>query len=194
MEISKENKMIAKQVLSVFGGKPQVNVYRHDHEKIDVDIIACQDRPCDGVTSFGTIRLSDFAIFQNGKEFPTRIELIAACASYNSMFPNIMASVAFCIIRSKMFVQPGSVLPNYVKEYYPESPLPHVLLTTPLQNLWDGDLKTTDLGSKKVSWLMMVPISEGEFQYLQKNGSDGLESLFEENQIDIFDLDRESVV
>ncbi|WP_376749287.1 suppressor of fused domain protein [Anaerospora hongkongensis] len=40
---------------------------------------------------------------------------------------------------------------------------------------------------------MAVPISDKEFEYAIEHGTDALENLFEEVQIDIFDLKRKSV-
>lgn len=67
----------------------------------------------------------------------------------------------------------------------------HILLTTPF--LWEN-LINIETDQKVVTWLSLVPISEAELEYLDDNGSDALESLFEENSIDIFDIYRESVL
>lgn len=45
-----------------------------------------------------------------------------------------------------------------------------------------------------VTWLMMVPISNKEFDFLKMNGAEELEILFEKNDINLFDLNRKSVV
>ena len=68
----------------------------------------------------------------------------------------------------------------------------HLFFTSP--SLWQDNLETLDLETKKVAWLMAVPISEAERQYKEANGADALEDLFEEHQVDILDLTRKSVV
>jgi hypothetical protein len=45
-----------------------------------------------------------------------------------------------------------------------------------------------------IAWLMIIPISGSEFDYLAKNGSDALEELFTANDIDVFNLNRKSVI
>ena len=45
-----------------------------------------------------------------------------------------------------------------------------------------------------VAWLQAVPISDPERDLAEREGSDSLEDLFERQQIDVFDLDRPSVV
>jgi len=190
--ISNENKSVAKYLATAFGGKPQVQEYLHDTEPISVDILWCSGRPCEGVTSYGTIGLSDTAMSWGEGEFPTRIELVGACASKKNLFPNILASAAFCVMRTERLCYPGAVMPGYVRTYYRKSPLPHLYFTAPF--LWAEKLKELDLGTKKVNWLLAVPISEEEYRYLDQKGDEALEDLFEHRQIDIFDLNRPSVV
>jgi hypothetical protein len=55
-------------------------------------------------------------------------------------------------------------------------------------------LEPLKLENKTVNWLLCVPISEIELQYKNKNGFDELENLFEKNGVDVFDLDRKSVI
>ena len=78
-----------------------------------------------------------------------------------------------------------------VGSYFKEGALKHVLFVSPF--LWDG-LQAVDLQEKKVSFLQVVPISEPEMRFVEKNGPDALEDRFEKEQIDVFHLERASVV
>lgn len=191
MSVTVENKAVATHALQAFGGTPRVRRYHHDTEALTVDVLRCNDRPWEGVTSYSTIGLSDHPMLKDGEEFPTRLELAGACATVKHLFPNILASAAFCIIRTAKLYYPGSVLLGYVREYYPSTSVPHLYLTAPF--LWETSLTTLDCGTKKVSWLLAVPISDAEYTYLNMHGDDALEDLFEKHQIDIFDLARPSV-
>lgn len=190
--VSGDNKALARYALKAFGGSPHVQAYYHDTEALSVDILKCEDRPCKGVTSYSTIGLSDTPMFKDGEEFSVRLELSAACSSVNTQFANVIASAAFCIVRSKRLYHPGATLQGYVREYFASSSVPHLYLTAPF--LWESELKMLSLESKKVCWLLAMPISESESQYLGVYGDDALESLFEEHQVDIYDLNRSSVV
>jgi hypothetical protein len=192
MSVSVENKAVAKHVLKAFGGTPRVQAYHHDTENLGVDILRCDDRPCSGVTSYSTIGLSDHVLLKDGKEFPVRLEIAGACAPAYHFFANIMASAAFCIMRTRRLYYPGSVMPDYVREYYPSTTVPHLYFTAPF--LWEDSLKTLDCGTKKVSWLLAAPISDAECRYLQEHGDEALEDLLEKHQVDIFSLTRPSVV
>ena len=67
----------------------------------------------------------------------------------------------------------------------------HILFIPPF--LWEDKLTTLSFNDKKIAWLLVIPISEKELEYAKKHGTDALENLFEEYQIDIFDLKRKSV-
>ena len=60
--------------------------------------------------------------------------------------------------------------------------------------LWDETLRTLTLRDKRVAWLLAVPISDAELRYDERKGPDALESLFENQHIDVFDISRPSVV
>jgi antitoxin YqcF len=190
--VSPENKALAKYVVKAFGGTPHVTEYEHDTADLSIGILWCQDRPVDGVTSYSTIRLSDYPMTWGKGEFPTRIELASACASKYNLFPNILASAAFCIIRTQRPCYPGAVMPDYVREYYASTAVPHLYFTAPF--LWEDALRPLNLQTKTVNWLLAMGISESEYSYLKEHGDNSLEDRFEERQIDIFDLSRPSAV
>ncbi|GII82082.1 hypothetical protein Ssi03_00720 [Sphaerisporangium siamense] len=60
--------------------------------------------------------------------------------------------------------------------------------------LWDDPFEAMELDDKKVAWLLAVPISDAELQYALDRGVPELESILEANSIDMFDLNRSSVL
>lgn len=191
MGISSENKMIAKSALLAFGGKPSVSKYWDDTNVSNIDMLSTVNRPYDGVTSFSTIGLSDHSIDYSVDGKPLRLEIVGACASEFEHFPNILATCAFCVINTKYSISPRKVFRDIVKMYYPSSEMKHVLFVSPF--LWE-DLKTLDFPDKKVAWLLAVPISENEYLFAQEKGTEALEDLFEQKEIDIFDIERKSIL
>ncbi len=188
--VSTENKLLARHVAGIFGGKPEVREYLHDTDPISVDILWCADRPHQGIASYSTIGLSDVPIPWGDKEFPVRLELAGACASSVDVFPNILSSAAFRMMRSGGVYHPGAAIEGYVSLYVPSTTVPHLYFTAPF--LWE-ELKTFDAGAKKVTWLLAVPIADSERAYLRQHGDQALEQLFAQHQIDLFDLHRPSV-
>ena len=191
MSVSNENKIIAKAAFDAFGGKPSVTKYWDDKNESSIDILSCGDRPYNGVTSYSTIGLSSYSIGYTTDSTPLRVEIVGACASGYDCFRNILASCAFNIINTKFKCYPGAIFENVVEFYMHDSLMRHILFVSPF--LWEDRLKTLNFEDKKVAWLLAVPISEEEFKYAKDKGTDALEELFEEEQIDIFNLNRKSV-
>jgi antitoxin YqcF len=102
-----------------------------------------------------------------------------------------LAAAAFSTMRTGKVCHPSSVMPGYVREYFRSTTVPHLYFTAPF--LWEASLRTLDCGTKKVAWLLAIPISDGELGYLERHGDEELEVLFEKKQIDVYDLNRSSV-
>jgi hypothetical protein len=191
--VSDDDKKIAKKVFSAFGGeRPTVRNYFNDSRDISVDIISVAGTPDVDISSYGTIGLSDYPMFWDGKEFPTRLELCGAALSSFSVFPNIIAEAAFTIIRSREVWRPGSFIRDLVVNYEPNFGLRSLYITSPF--FWDRDLHELILSNKVVNWLMCFPISAAELGYLEKYGIDQFESMLEEAGADVFDTSRDSCV
>jgi hypothetical protein len=190
--ISPENKLVARYVAAAFGGSPRVDEYLNASETLAVGILYSRDRPGQGVTAYSTIKLSDHPMPWGEGEYPTRLELAGLCMNTADFFPNVLASASFRIMQSEAVYYPGTVLTDieYPRGVSPK--LPHLYLTAPFP--WEHELKTLDCGSKKVSWLLAMPISESEYSYVKEHGDQALEDLLEERRADFANPDRPSVV
>jgi antitoxin YqcF len=190
MAVSVENKALAVYLRSIFGGRPSVSKFWDANNRSSVDILTVRDSPHAGVSSYGTLGLSDFSIGLSSGEVCLGVELLLALRNEYQDAANILSTGAFAVINSKLKAKPGTVFPRVVELYAPQIEMKHVFLVPPF--LWN--LQTQEFSTKKVAWLLAVPISEKERNFVAENGSDALESLFEKRQIDIFDLDRKSIV
>jgi antitoxin YqcF len=191
MTISVENKIIAKSALNAFGGKPKVLKYWDENNVSNIDVLSAVNRPYEGITSYATIGLSDHSIEYIVDGSLLRVELVGVSANEYEHYPNVLATCAFCVINSSFPIFHGEVFRDLITMYYPESEMRHILFVSPF--LWD-DLKTLEFQDKKVAWLLAVPISEKEYRFAQKKGIDSLEQLFEQKDINIFDLERKSIL
>ena len=97
-------------------------------------------------------------------------------------------------MRGEYSISPGAVYPNIIRNYYPNAKVNHIFFTQPF--LWE--LESFDFDEEYVTRLQAIPITEAEFQFLEKHGAElgpqKLEELFEEHQIDVYDFMRPSVV
>lgn len=190
--MNKNNKVIATKLLETIGGNPKVIEYYDKNNISKTEIFISENRPYEGITSYGTIGLHNYDIdlvLPDNKKL--RVEFVGACDSQYEKFPNMLSSCAFNIINSNYSCNPGTVYPNIVKEYYWNFSMEHIMLVSPF--LWEN-LSGIELDNKFVTWLMLLPISEKEFQFLKDNGSNALEDLFTKNQIDVYNIERKSIL
>lgn len=186
--ISEDNKAIAQAVMHAFGGNPQITRFWDEPKIQSVDVLECIDRPEVGVSSFATIGLSDYPnrAEPGGKDI--RVELLGACACETSGFDHVLSMAAFCVINTRRFCGPGVIFPNAIAMYDLSRTMKHLMFVRPF--LWDDSLTMMELETKRVTWLLSVPISEAEYAFAKQHGSAALEEKFELQHIDIFDLHR----
>ncbi|TMR89305.1 suppressor of fused domain protein [Nonomuraea basaltis] len=127
-----------------------------------------------------------------GEEYPLRIELLGACKSRFESFANALAASAIRIISTRKFCAPGVIFPNILTTPGESGDMKHFLFLSPF--LWDDPFEAMELDDKKVAWLRAVPISDAELQCALDKGVSELEGILEANSIDIFDLNRSSVL
>ena len=193
MSVTSQQKDLANHTASAMRvEKPPISRYWDESEKNSVYVLEAVDRPQRGVTSYATIGLSDHPLMFKGKEFATRVEFVGACSSSFSGFANILSTAAFCVINSGWFCAPGIIFPDVVSMYKYSNTLSDIYFAHPF--LWDDRLRSTLIGDRQVAWLLVVPVSKEETAFAQAYGPGRLEALFEEKNIDIYDLNRASVV
>ena len=146
----------------------------------------------DGVTSYATVGLSDSPLIFKGEEFGTRVEIVGACGASFSGFDNVLSTLSFCVINSKWFCAPGMIFPDVISMYNLSSTMSDIYFTSPF--LWDERLKSHRIGDVDVAWLLAIPISKEESKFAKEFGPHKLEEIFAEKNIDIYDLNRMSVV
>lgn len=172
--------------------QPKVMSYLDESENYKVDLYIGNDRPDIGIVTYSTIGLSEYSIDlidQRNREI--RVEFIGVCNSEIPQFPNIIASCAFNIMKDHYSCRPGMVNPNIIEEYYSGLEMKHIYYTIPY--LWN-DLQGLEMDDHIVNWLLAMPISDNEWTYLQENGIDRFEDLLEQNDVDIFDINRKSIL
>jgi len=115
-------------------------------------------------------------------------------AQEDAEFENVISTCAFNLIKDGMPIFPGRIFPRVVELYDGLSDtLQHIMFVTPFA--WaDHNPQTRMFADRNVTFLQALPISQAEMDYAAENGPDQLEELFEEGQIDVYDIDRDSVV
>lgn len=183
-----DNKKIAQHALEFIGGTPEIFSYHNADETISVDIMTCADENF-SITTLSTIGLSNVDI---GKEIdgkPLRVELLMLGDSHEEIFENILASVAFQI-KENQYCDFGLVIENVIKPYVSDTTVNHILLMQPV--FWEK-YSPCVLDGNIVAWLLAIPISEDERNYIAQNGVDKFDVFLEKSNVDLIDLRRNSV-
>ncbi|WP_305616337.1 suppressor of fused domain protein [Novosphingobium sp.] len=155
-----------------------------------VDIMAVHDRPEQGVKTYATLDFAthDIGLEANGKDL--RVELVMACGAGYQHGAHILASCAFEAMNDGANIGPGEILEDVVALYHPDFVMQHAMLVDPF--LWD--MESQQLETRTVAFLQIIPISTAEADYAEANGPDALQDRFVAEQIDVYDLERSSVI
>lgn len=178
---------VGRYVRSQFGDKTKVIRYGDDTGKEDVFLASGEDVPVEGVTSYGTVGLSKY--IQHSGTTPVHVELLGACATDVPVFANVVTSCVFDHIHNGTNIAYGSYIENILDQYAISTTLRHVTFVAPF--LWEG-FAAREIVDVKIHWLLVLPISNAELVFLESNGVEALENLFEQKQIDIYDINRPS--
>lgn len=186
MAISDSRKAIGRYLRDAIGGSPRVSKYHDAAEAKEIDILAIAGEPDAGSTAIATIGLSDHDLGLTAGGKPLRIELVMVHRTGQDRAANVLATSAFDIIDRAVAVRPDDVLEDEIAEYFPDSPLRHLLLADPF--IWD--LPTLDLPDRRVAFLHAVPIAPGELAVAERQGTPALLDLLEQGGADVADLER----
>ena len=185
-----DNKQIAKHALGFIGGKPTVNRYSNSGQDKSVDIMCCQNSDFKEIKVYSSIGLWELDGGVKHDDKSVRIELIGVAPNDSDYMGNIIASSVFEILDNRTFAY-GQIIPNVVNAYVSGTELKHAVLLAPVY--WDAYTALGD-NNLSVSWLMLVPISDKEKEYIHINGIDAFENKLASNSFDIIDFRRRSVV
>ncbi|TZG00039.1 suppressor of fused domain protein (plasmid) [Chryseobacterium panacisoli] len=194
-KISIENKNLAKYITTIVGINEKIDRHWDELNINFIDIFECDDQIYPNIKIFGTIGVSDHPNrieMNDGNLKNIPIELLICGYKEFDMLSDILTIAGFFITKKGWECQPGSVFMRIVDMYYEDSEMRHIIFVSPF--LWQGKLKPLDLSTKTVHWLLCIPISDNELEYRMKNGASALEDIFQEKDIDIFDINRKSVI
>ncbi|MCF3500436.1 suppressor of fused domain protein [Stenotrophomonas maltophilia] len=193
--VTEQHRAVAMHAIKVMGaeGRPKVQAFHDDHRLRTVDILTTFSSPEAGLKSISSIGLSDSVLrHAEGHELETRVEL-CACAEQNALhWDNVVASTAFAIMRDRTAVQPGSVIPDILQDYFPSTRMPHVYLVPPF--FWnDARFPGLQFPPVAINWLQCIAIHESERQLVERIGGDAFDDLLQRHEVDVLDMHRAPV-
>jgi len=186
MKPTEKQKELYKKLSPMIGIEPRVIKYGDDNDKNYIFIMECPDPIDDKIKFYSTIGLSDY--FLNERKY----EILFTGYSNFEEIGNILSSCAFFIINENWKITHGTVFETLVSMYYKDIDMKHVYFTTPY--IWEDKLEDFEIQGDKIFFLLGIPISDAELSFKNLNGIDALENLFQEHNIDIFDINRKSII
>lgn len=180
---------LGRAIRAVFGSDTKVVRFGDDSGAHDVFIVSGNNSPVDGVTSYGSVGLSRNT--QRAGSVDVKVEIVAACASGTPHLDNLVSSCVFDSVKNGTNITYGACIANVIVQYGVSTTLKHVTFVSPF--LWQG-LDRVIVEGQPVLCLLMLPISDAEKAYLEAEGISALEDMFNQEQIDIYDINRISVL
>lgn len=174
-----------KKIAPLIGIDHKVIKYGDENDNA-IRILHCPDPTDNQIMFYCTLGLSELVPENNHTElfFTSNIKFKEA--------PNLLSTCAFFLINDMWKSERGGVFETLIEMYYPTLEMKHIYFTSPY--LWEDKLEAFSLEGKKIKFLLAIPISDKELEYRNLNGYLALEELFEEKGIDIFDLNRKSIL
>jgi len=132
-----------------------------------------------------------------------RAEFVAGSRVIDEKVCNVLSTAAFFVLQQKWQAGPGTIFETLVSMYRPETKLPHLYFTAPMERddwgsnaqplAWD-EWGNVQLSDRVLHPLLAVPVSEAEANLVSESSGRELEALWKQNGTDIFDWDRASAV
>lgn len=189
-EVSSAAKHLAKTAAAAFGGTPRVQRFYNQDESHSIDILISVETPFEPFTTYSTLGVYETPNMLDDND--VRVELAGVAGSTDDDYPNMLATAASFVQQEHWLAAPGVTFPGLVREYGLSEHLDHVLWVPPFP--WD-DLHRVEVSPELiVHWLLAVPIAESERRFLLDEGYPALEQLFEQRQVEYYDLQREPLV
>jgi len=193
-------KLMFDRVSTVLGGDQKSFSY-FKTENSSTDILFCKDTPAPEYLTCATLGLvNQETNFQaNGKNI--RVEFIGlSTTKFGDTLGKIMAVTYKNIVEKNLPCAYGVIYDHILDELLPNSDMKHILFTTP-PLFWEDSLGTVELDDKNIlTWLYAMPISNNERKSIVEAGDNfkeamvHLQELFTLKNVDVFNLDRKSIV
>jgi hypothetical protein len=167
----------------------QVAVSLHTDARDEQTIGVFSSRNEDGVVA-ATVGLMDYDVGEPDE--PRFVELIVDARGDAAWVAEIVATLAFHVMKDGWKPAPGVIFERAVEMYSPELQVKHVMFVPPIQ--WEDEMGAVELDAKTIHPLLAVPITESEAAFVRAHGSEALEDIWARAEVDVFDWSRSGVV
>ncbi|AZZ41015.1 suppressor of fused domain protein [Acidipropionibacterium jensenii] len=186
---------VVTAAVKAIGGDPEVEGMVDAVGKTRVDVLTCHNAPVPGWTTWSTVTLHtqpNELPMASGESLEIRAELMAVGLPDSDVMGKVLGSCAFAVLQDHWMMAPGVVFGDVVSLYDPQTTTPHIV--------WCHPFTATELGAVDIEddltvhWLVAMPITEAERQWLEAHDYDAFANLLDEHEVTYSDLRRKSVV
>jgi hypothetical protein len=191
------------RVSTLGGDQKSFSYFKSEDDGSSVDILFCKDTPAPQLLTCATLGLvnQEGKFKSNGKNI--RVELLGlSTTEFGDTLGSLMAMLYKNIVDMNLTCAYGVIYSHVLDDLLPNSEMKHILFTTP-PLFWDNALGTVDLDDENIlTWLYAMPISESEKAFIVqanangdfKNGMITLQEQFTLKNVNVFDLNRKSIM
>ena len=181
---------VSRYLRSVLGGESVTRAYYDESERHAIAVVEAAGTPSTMLITFATASLHASPNNMDGRDI--RVELLIVAPKDSIAAANVLATAGFFVMKDRWLAAPGVVFVDAVREYFPNTTVPHLMWTEPFD--FDG-LSTmhVDGVDQDVHMLQAVPLAESERLFLIENGFDALSSRLEAVEAPHYDFFRDPV-
>ena len=190
LELPSTRSLVSTFLRSVIGGERQVRAYYDEPEEHVVAVVEASRTPHPTLATFATASLHAVPNLMDGRD--VRVELLMVGPVRMAEAANIVATSAFRVLKEGWLAAPGVVYPNAVREYVPDTTVPHVMWSEPIEFQGLSTISVDTLGHQ-VHVLQAVPLAEAERTFLVEHGFDALAARLASAEAEHFDFWRASI-
>ena len=129
---------------------------------------------------------------RRGEGPPLATEILLDARGRRPYAADVLATVAFFILKDGWRVRPGVTFADIIPMYAPELRVKHMLFTPAFQ--WQEGMTRVTLTDRTIYPLLAVPITDEELELVKSRGADVLEERWIRSSTDVLDWSREGVV
>ncbi len=171
------------------GGKPVIRRHPASDGRGNIDVLTCLERPVPGQACYSTLGLLWVPNFLDDQDVRVELGGVASIADQPEIgFAYLLADAAFQVLNDGWLAAPGVIFPDLVRNRQLSRTMEHVIWAPPFPWPQLGSVAVGD--GLDVHWLMAVPISESERQFVLKHGFDEFESLMAKHDVEYWNLGR----
>lgn len=185
-EIDETDKAVANVAAEAFGGEPRIRRFQDRAKTTHLDVLSCEGAPAAGYVTHSTLGL--FRCENTLGDHDVRVELAAVVGADRPKMAPVLAGCGFNVMIDRWAVQPGVVFPAVFDGTALARHLRHIVWVEPIE--WEQLTAVAIRPDLDVHWLLAIAISDGEREFLEREGFDAFEDLFADEEVAYYDLDR----